>query len=39
MFKRQVRRISITTWLRGHLDGQPPKKVIYVPDKLVSIAA
>jgi hypothetical protein len=23
----------------GHLDGKPPKKVIYVPDKLVSIVA
>ena len=22
-----------------HLDGKPPKKIIYVPDKLVSIVA
>jgi leucyl-tRNA synthetase len=25
--------------VKRHLDGKPPKKIIYVPDKLVSIVA
>ena len=25
--------------VQRHLDGKPPKKIIYVPDKLVSIVA
>jgi leucyl-tRNA synthetase len=25
--------------VRRHLDGKPPRKIVYVPDKLVSIVA